>query len=77
MADNKKGEAVAQSSKKKKVDEKRVYFKQADFPLSTLQQAQKIDSAIVDNFAAKEGSPPDIALAIATLRATVSTTRLR
>jgi len=64
MADNKKGETVAQSSKKKKVAKKRVYFKQADFPLSTLQQTQKIASAIVDNFAAREGSPPDIALAI-------------
>ena len=55
---------MSQSSKKKESAEKRVYFKQADFPLTTLQQAQKIASAIVDNFAAKEGSPPDIALAI-------------
>jgi Predicted nucleotide-binding protein containing TIR-like domain len=44
--------------------EKRAYFKQADFPQSTLQQAQKIGSALIDNFAGKEGSPPDIALAI-------------
>jgi len=44
--------------------EKRTYFKQADFPQTTLQQAQKIASAIVDNFAADGGSPPDIALAI-------------
>ena len=44
--------------------EKRTYFKQSDFPLKTLQQAQKIASALVDNFAGKEGSPPDIALAI-------------
>lgn len=44
--------------------EKRTYFMQADFPQTSLQQAQKIASAIVDNFAAKEGSPPDIALAI-------------
>jgi hypothetical protein len=43
---------------------KRTYFKQADFPQTILQQAQKIASAIVDNFAGKEGSPPDIALAI-------------
>lgn len=64
MADNKKGEMGSQSSKKKEAAEKRVYFKQADFPLTTLQQAQKIASAIVDNFAGKEGSPPDIALAI-------------
>src|SRR2546425_5969338 len=45
-------------------DEKRVYFSQADFPQTTLQQAQKIASALVDNFAGKEGSPPDVALAI-------------
>jgi hypothetical protein len=44
--------------------EKRVYFKQTDFPQETLQQAQKIASAIVDNFAGESGSPPDIALAI-------------
>lgn len=44
--------------------EKRVYFKQADFPQSSLQQAQRIPSALVDNFGAKEGSPPDIALSI-------------
>jgi hypothetical protein len=44
--------------------EKRTYFKQADFPQTTLQQAQKIPSAIMDNFAGKQGSPPDIALAI-------------
>lgn len=43
---------------------KRVYFSQTDFPQSPLQQAQRIASAIVDNFAAKEGSPPDVALAI-------------
>src|SRR4030042_1680124 len=43
---------------------KRIYFKQADFPQTDLQQAQKIASALVDNFAGKEGSPPDIALAI-------------
>jgi predicted nucleotide-binding protein len=44
--------------------EKRTYFKQADFPQTTLQQAQKIASAIVDNFAGDGGSPPDIALAL-------------
>ena len=43
---------------------KRVSFRQSDFPLVSLPQAQKIASAIVDNFAAKEGPPPDIALAI-------------
>ena len=44
--------------------EKRAYFKQADFPQTTLQQAQKLASALVDNFAGKEASPPDLALAI-------------
>lgn len=43
---------------------KRTYFKQSDFPQTDLQQAQKIASAIVDNFAGKEASPPDIALAL-------------
>jgi hypothetical protein len=49
---------------KKATDEKRVYFKQADFPQSTLQQAQRIASALVDNFAGDSGSPPDVALAL-------------
>lgn len=43
---------------------KRAYYKQSDFPLTSLQQAQKIASAIVDNFAGTGGSPPDIALAL-------------
>lgn len=43
--------------------EKRAYFKQADFPQTTLQQAQKIASTLVDNFAGKR-SPPDVALSI-------------
>lgn len=47
-----------------KAEEKRVYFKQADFPQSTLQQAQKIASALVDNFAGDSGSPPDVALSL-------------
>lgn len=46
-------------------DGKRTYFKQADFPQMDLQQTQKIASTIVDNFAGKEASPPDIALALA------------
>lgn len=44
--------------------EKRTYFKQSDFPLTTLQQALKIPSALMENFAGRDGSPPDIALAI-------------
>lgn len=65
-----KGKAAkpAQKSTKKaapqKVEDKRVYFKQADFPQTTLQQAQKIASALVDNFASDSGSPPDVALAL-------------
>jgi hypothetical protein len=43
---------------------KRTYYKQSDFPLTSLQQAQKIASAIVDNFAGVGGSPPDVALAL-------------
>src|SRR6266853_1702079 len=46
-----------------KATDKRVYFKQADFPLISLQQAQRIASALVDNFGGRDGSPPDIALA--------------
>src|SRR5947209_20019214 len=55
-----KPRTVAKSAR----SEKRSYFKQADFPQTTLQQAQKIASALVDNFAGKDASPPDIALAI-------------
>jgi hypothetical protein len=47
-----------------KSDEKRVYFKQVDFPQATLQQAQRIASALVDNFAGDSGSPPDVALSL-------------
>ena len=36
----------------------RNYFKQSEFPLVSLQQAQKIAAAIVDNFASEGGSPP-------------------
>ena len=62
-----KGEKAPRTPKAKIVTaspEKRPYFKQADFPQTPLQQAQKIASALVENFAGKEGSPPDIALAI-------------
>lgn len=45
-------------------DGERAYFKQADFPKSSLQQAQQVASALVDNYAGKEASPPDLALAI-------------
>src|SRR3989440_8405739 len=55
-----KPRTVAKSAR----SEKRSYFKQADFPQTTLQQAQKAASALVDNFAGKEASPPDLALAI-------------
>jgi hypothetical protein len=37
---------------------KRSYFKQSDFPLTTLEQAQKIASTIVDNFAGDGLSHP-------------------
>jgi predicted nucleotide-binding protein len=58
-----------QTSKDKgsqKASPKRTYYKQSDFPLTSLQQAQKIASAIVDNFAGDGGSPPDVALALGT-----------
>ena len=45
-------------------EEKRTYFNQSDFPRETLQQAMRIASALIDNFAGRDGSPPDIALAI-------------
>jgi hypothetical protein len=56
--------AIQSSKVKGKPGEKRVYFKQADFPLVSLQQAQRIASALMDNFGGREGSPPDIALAM-------------
>lgn len=55
---------LAKKAMPAKADEKRVYFKQADFPQSTLQQAQRIASALVDNFAGDSGSPPDVALSL-------------
>ncbi len=65
MAGKGKGKPDPEAGKKKAAAaDKRVYFSQADFPQTTLQEAQKIASAIVDNFAAKDGSPPDIALSI-------------
>ena len=63
-ATGKRAAAKASGPTRGGAPEKRTYFKQADFPQTTLQQAQKIASAIVDNFAGKDGSPPDIALAI-------------
>ena len=47
------------SSPATKAEDKRVYFKQSDFPQATLQQAQRVASALVDNFASDSGSPPD------------------
>src|SRR5258706_1153536 len=55
---------VAKKATVPKTEDKRVYFKQSDFPQSTLQQAQRIASALVDNFAGDSGSPPDVALAL-------------
>jgi hypothetical protein len=64
---SKAGKAAPRTAKKAipaKPEEKRVYFKQADFPQSTLQQAQRIASALVENFAGDSGSPPDVALSL-------------
>lgn len=43
---------------------KKGWFSQSEFPLTTLQDAQRIPSAIEDNFAGESGSPPDVALAL-------------
>ncbi len=67
MAQNKPTNRTASTKSKTgaaRAAEKRTYFKQADFPQTTLQQAQKIASAIVDNFASVGSSPPNIALAL-------------
>lgn len=56
--------APTKKSVAKKDEEKRVYFKQSDFPQTSLQQAQKLAAALVDNFAGDSASPPDVALAI-------------
>src|SRR5881628_1313952 len=64
MAEKKSGGGSRGPSAEKQATEKRTYFKQADFPQTTLQQAQKIASVLVDNFAGRDGSPPDIALSI-------------
>jgi len=56
--------ATKAGAAEKPAAEKRAYFKQADFPQTTLQQAQKIASALVDNYAGKDASPPDLALAL-------------
>ncbi|HEV3111259.1 MAG TPA: hypothetical protein VGY99_12265 [Candidatus Binataceae bacterium] len=64
MADKKVERRSKSGDKSEGTSEERAYFKQADFPQSTLQQAQKVPSALIDNFAGREGSPPNIALAI-------------
>src|SRR5262245_18545945 len=68
MAPSKKTTAKEAATMKKvsgkRIDEKGVYFRQSDFPRVTLQQAQKLATALVDNFAADSASPPDVALAI-------------
>jgi predicted nucleotide-binding protein len=63
MAEKRKGGPRAPSGERQGSG-KRAYFKQADFPQTSLQQAQKIASALMDNFAGRDGSPPDIALSI-------------
>ncbi|HXB56605.1 MAG TPA: TIR domain-containing protein [Vicinamibacteria bacterium] len=58
------GPRKARADGKPPAAEKRAYFKQADFPEASLQQAQKIASALVDNYAGKDASPPDLALVL-------------
>jgi predicted nucleotide-binding protein len=60
----KKSIQTSKDKRSQKTAPKRAYNKQSDFPLMSLQQAQKIASAIVDNFAGDGGSPPDVALAL-------------
>lgn len=60
----KRASANAREGNRAQTAAKRSYFKQSDFPLETLQQAQRVASAIVNNFAGDGASPPDIALAI-------------
>ena len=52
------------AAKKSDHREKRAYFSQEDFPHTPLQEAQKIATAIVNDFAGVEGTPPDVALAL-------------
>ncbi|MGH6672059.1 MAG: hypothetical protein ACRECV_08820 [Xanthobacteraceae bacterium] len=63
MAKNRRKPSKVPTSTKS-ITGKRTYYKQSDFPLTSLQQAQKIASPIVDNFAGDGGSPPDVALAL-------------
>jgi hypothetical protein len=64
MAPKRTGLKAASKKQSPAQPEKRVYFKQSDFPLVNLQQAQKIASALVDNFGGGSASPPDVALAL-------------
>src|SRR4051812_10866627 len=54
----------ASQSKQKAAAARTRYFKQSDFPRASLQSAQRIAAAIVQNFAGDSASPPDIALAM-------------
>jgi predicted nucleotide-binding protein len=60
----KKSAALVKKQPAKQAEEKRVYFRQSDFPQTALQQAQKLATALVDNFAGDSASPPDVAFAI-------------
>jgi hypothetical protein len=51
-------------SKLEQAPTSRSYFRQTDFPQVSLQEAEKIASALIDNFGGREGSPPDIALSL-------------
>ena len=64
MSRQKKIKSDGDKTTKSGISDKRGYFRQEDFPQNAFQQAQKIASTLVDNFAGKQGSPPDIALAI-------------
>ena len=47
----------AKTSEAPKSDTKRVYFRQSDFPQITLQEAQRIPAALINDFGGKERGP--------------------
>lgn len=45
-------------------NDKRVIVSQADFPHTTLQDAQRVPTGLVNDFGGTQGTPPDVALAL-------------
>lgn len=66
-SEGKKKPTVAKKKDAEKKEENaspKKHFSQAMFPQRTLQESQKIASALMDNYAGKNAAPPDVALAI-------------